>query len=151
MPILLVWIYVAWIIVLMGAVIAAYLPSLLAGVARRASAHGWRFQLALELLQLLDSSRSKMPRGQLATDFAQTLRVDYLELEQSLEALMRLHWIGQLADTAGDNKPRYVLLVDPDETFLEPLVGELLLDNTEATHKLWLRADWAKTRLREVL
>jgi membrane protein len=151
LPILLVWIYVAWIIVLMGAVIAAYLPSLLAGVARRASAHGWRFQLALELLQLLDKSRSSMPRGQLATNMAQSLRVDLLELEQSLEALCRLHWIGQLADAEGDNEARYVLLVDPDRTPIEPLVDELLLDKTDATRKLWSRAGWAETRLREVL
>ncbi|MDO9237439.1 MAG: YihY family inner membrane protein [Aquabacterium sp.] len=151
LPILLVWIYVAWIIVLMGAVIAAYLPSLLAGVARRASAHGWRFQLALELLQLLDKSRSSMPRGQLATNMAQSLRVDLLELEQSLEALCSLHWIGQLADAEGDNEARYVLLVDPDRTPIEPLVDELLLDKTDATRKLWSRAGWAETRLREVL
>ena len=151
LPILLVWIYVAWIIVLMGAVIAAYLPSLLAGVARRASAHGWRFQLALELLQRLDATRSGMPRGQLASDLAQSLRVELLELEQSLEALIRLHWIGQLADAEGDNEPRYVLLVDPDRTPLEPLVDELLLDKTDATGKLWSRAGWAETRLREVL
>jgi membrane protein len=151
LPILLVWIYVAWIIVLMGAVIAAYLPSLLAGVARRASAHGWRFQLALELLQQLDASRSNMPRGQLASDLAQSLRVDLLELEQPLEALIRLHWIGQLADAEGDNEPRYVLLIDPDRTALEPLVDELLLDKTETTRKLWSRAGWAETRLREVL
>ena len=39
-PILLVWIYMAWVIVLLGAVIAAYLPSLLAGVARRAPRAG---------------------------------------------------------------------------------------------------------------
>ncbi|MEY3871213.1 MAG: hypothetical protein RLZZ296_208 [Pseudomonadota bacterium] len=151
LPILLVWIYVAWIIVLMGAAIAAYLPSLLAGVARRASAHGWRFQLALELLQRLDSTRADMPRGQLASDLAQSLRVDLLELEQSLDALTRLHWIGQLADAAGDNEARYVLLVDPDRTPLEPLVDELLLDKTDATRKLWSRAGWAETRLREVL
>lgn len=151
LPILLVWIYVAWIIVLMGAVIAAYLPSLLAGVARRASAHGWRFQLALELLQRLDATRSSMPRGQLASDLAQFLRVDSLELEESLEALIRMHWIGQLADAEGDNEPRYVLLVDPDQTPLEPLLDELLLDNAEGTRKLWMRAGWAETRLREVL
>jgi membrane protein len=151
LPILLVWIYVAWIIVLMGAVIAAYLPSLLAGVARRASAHGWRFQLALELLHLLDTSRNSMPRGQLAVDMAQFLRVDLLELERSIEALIRLQWIGQLADTEEDNAPRYVLLVDPDRTPLEPLVNELLLDKTDATYKLYSRAGWAETRLREVL
>ncbi|MFT5036379.1 MAG: membrane protein, partial [Litorivivens sp.] len=46
---------------------------------------------------------------------------------------------------------RYVLLVDPDSTPLEPLVDELLLDKTDATRKLWSRAGWAETRLREVL
>lgn len=151
LPILLIWIYVAWIIVLMGAVIAAYLPSLLAGVGRRASAHGWRFQLALELLQQLDATRSSLPQGQRATYLAQALRVDLLELEQSLEALIRLHWVGQLADAEGDNEPRYVLLVDPDRTQLEPLVDELLLDKTDATLKLRSLAGWGETRLREVL
>jgi membrane protein len=151
LPILLVWIYMAWVIVLLGAVIAAYLPSLLAGVARRASARGWRFQLALELLQRLDITRHSMPRGQLASDLAHSLRVDLLELKQSMDALIRLNWIGQLADADEDNEPRYVLLVDPDGTALEPLVGELLLDKTDATRNLWTRAGWAETRLREVL
>ena len=45
-PILLVWIYIAWVIVLFGAVIAAYLPSLLSGVARRGGTPGWSLQLA---------------------------------------------------------------------------------------------------------
>jgi len=52
-PILLIWIYTAWVIVLLGAVIAAYLPSLLQGVRPRGRSHGLQLQLALEVLQKL--------------------------------------------------------------------------------------------------
>ena len=54
LPIMLIWIYVGWVIVLLGAVIAAYLPSLLSGVQRRVRAHGWQFLLAIEVLQQLE-------------------------------------------------------------------------------------------------
>ncbi len=57
-PILLVWIYLAWVIVLLGAVVTAYLPSLLSGIARRADTPGWSFMLALEMLQLLRQARA---------------------------------------------------------------------------------------------
>ena len=62
-PILLVWIYVAWVIVLFGAVIAAYLPSLLSGVARRGGTPGWPFQLAIEVLQHLAAARGTRVQG----------------------------------------------------------------------------------------
>jgi membrane protein len=69
-PILLVWIYIAWIIVLWGAVIAAYLPSLMAGTRRRATAHGWQFQLALEVLRELSRARGSPRRGLSAPQLA---------------------------------------------------------------------------------
>jgi membrane protein len=151
LPILLVWIYLAWIIVLMGAVITAYLPSLLAGVSRRGGAHGWQFQLALETLQNLEHSRDTVPRGMLASALAQQLRVDVLALEPVLDTLIQLEWVGQLVDSESDKASRFVLLVNPDRTTIEPLVDALLLDVTPGTLKLRTRAGWAETRLREVL
>ena len=151
LPILLVWIYLAWIIVLMGAVITAYLPSLLAGVSRRGAAHGWQFQLALETLQSLAHSRDTVPRGMPASALAQQLRVDVLALEPVLDTLIQLEWVGQLVDSESDKASRFVLLVNPDRTTIEPLVDALLLDVTPGTLKLRTRAGWAETRLREVL
>ncbi|RZJ18083.1 MAG: YihY family inner membrane protein [Haliea sp.] len=150
LPILLVWIYVAWIIVLMGAVIAAYLPSLLAGVARRGSAHGWHFQLAIEVLQQLDHQKDTARRGCDASSLANALQIDLLQLEPVLETLTGLDWVGQLADEE-DRESRYILLADPDRTPLEPLMQQLLLDKADSTLPLWTNAHWASLCLRDAL
>ena len=70
LPILLLWIYVAWVIVLLGAVVAAYLPSLLAGVSRRPGSPGWNFMLAIEVLQHLHHERNGVRHGLTATEMA---------------------------------------------------------------------------------
>ena len=150
LPILLVWIYVAWVIVLMGAVIAAYLPSLMAGVARRGGGHGWQFQLALELLQQLHRQRDAPNRGCGASSLAQALQVSVLQLEPALEALLGLDWIGQLVEE-GDEESRFILLADPDQTPLEPLMRQLLLDKVDSTLPLWTSARWSALTLRQVL
>ena len=150
LPILLIWIYVAWIIVLLGAVIAAYLPSLLAGVARRGGGHGWQFQLAIEVLQQLYAQREGARRGCGATTLAQALQVDVLQIEPALEALVALQWIGQLVQER-DLESRYILLADPDQTPLEPLLELLLLGKTESTLPLWTHANWGALSLRQVL
>ena len=151
LPILLVWIYVSWVIVLMGAVITAYLPSLLAGVSRRGSAHGWNFQLAIEMLQHLDKARSTPRMGMNAEQLADLLEVDMLQLEPVLETLVELDWVGQLNDAEGDSASRYLLLVDPDATLLEPLMQQLLLDRAPSVNKLWEKAGWPLLHLRDAL
>lgn len=150
-PILLLWIYVAWVVVLLGAVIAAYLPSLLSGVQRRVRAHGLQFQLALEVLQQLDAVRNTEVKGLAMTQLAALLRVDTLQLEPVLEALCQLDWIGLLQEEGEGAASRYVLLADPDATPLAALLNTLLLRQEDSTRNLWQNGRWSSMKLREAL
>ena len=155
LPILLVWIYVAWVIVLLGAVVAAYLPSLLAGVARRGTVAGWTFQLAVEVLQQLHRVRHQPLKGLRPSQLAQLLRVDGLQLAPVLEALTALDWVGQVNDAAVGEadvpESRYVLLANPGATPLAPLVQRLLLERSESLQPLWSKARLEGLLLEDVL
>ena len=151
LPILLVWIYVSWVIVLMGAVIAAYLPSLLAGVARRGAAHGWQFQLAIEVLQQLHVAHHSAYKGVSASQLAERLQVDVLQLEPVLETLLALDWAGQLDEAKVNTEARYLLMADPDSTRLEPLLERLLLDKSTSLSRFWSNGGWPQLRLRDAL
>jgi membrane protein len=150
-PILLVWIYIAWIIVLWGAVIAAYLPSLVKGRRRRATAHGWHFQLALEVLRELHGARASPRRGLSAPELARTLEVETLQLEAVLETLVGLDWIGRVNEVQDELDTRYILLADVQSTALEPLIRHLLLPPSEATEKLWRSGQLSAVYLKDVI
>jgi membrane protein len=151
LPILLVWIYMAWVIVLLGAVVAAYLPDLMAGTRRRATSHGWQFQLALEVLQQLHGARSSARRGMSATQLSETMQVDSRQLEPVLEALVQLDWIGRLNEVQDEAETRYILLADVQSTALEPLMRHLLLPASEATAKLWKSGQLSSVYLKDVV
>jgi membrane protein len=151
LPILLVWIYVAWIIVLLGAVIAAYLPSLLSGVRRRGGGHGWQFQLAVEVLQQLHRARAVGVKGLSGLQLARALQVDVLQLEPVLETLTEIDWAGRLSEVQDQLDARYVLLADPDATLLEPLILRLLLARADSVVNLWKNSQTSALMLRSVL
>jgi membrane protein len=150
-PILLVWIYIAWVVVLLGAVVTAYMPSLLQGPRRRGGGHGWQFQLALEALQHLERARSSARRGITATDLAQAMEVELLQLEPVLQTLVQLDWIGRLNELDDESETRYVMLADAKSTSLEPLMRHLLLQPTDATARLWSSGRLSSIYLHEVL
>ena len=145
----------AWVIVLLGAVVTAYLPSLLAGVARRGTVAGWTFQLAVEVLQQLHRVRHQPLKGLRPSQLAQLLRVDGLQLAPVLEALTALDWVGQVNDAAVGEadvpESRYVLLANPGATPLAPLVQRLLLERSESLQPLWAKARLEGLLLEDVL
>jgi membrane protein len=150
-PILLVWIYVAWVIVLLGAVTAAYLPSLLTGVARRGDTAGWPFQLAIETLQHLAGAQATPAKGLGAAELVARIKIDALQLAPVLETLVALDWIAPLAEEPANEDPRFVLLADPRSTSLEPLLMELLMPRTPPLDNLWQKGPLCMLRLQDAL
>lgn len=153
-PILLVWIYMAWSIVLIGAVLVANLPSLLSGISRDGRSVGWRFQLALEVLQRLNTARHANTHGLSLLQLCEVLKLDPLQLEEVLSTLVDLDWIARLSElTTSPNhmadEARFVLLADPHQTPLVPLMERLLLVRSVESQGLWMR--WQDLRLRDVL
>jgi membrane protein len=150
-PIFLVWIYLSWVIVLLGAVIAAYTPSLLSQVKRWPDTPGHRFQLGLALLKALASVQHAERKGYSAEALAALLRTDPLQIEPILEALVELDWVAHLNEPEADGGGRFVLLCDPDATPMAPLVERLLLKPDGVSDGFWSAAQLDRMTLRQSL
>jgi membrane protein len=139
-PIFLVWIYLSWLIILMGAVVAAYTPSLLSQVKRWPDSPGHRFALVLAMLKALYQVQQDAQRGLSAHQLAHRLKTDPLQIEPLVEVLRGLDWVGHLEETDGDRAGRIVLLCDPLRTPVAPLAGALLLRPDGVTSAFWQQA-----------
>jgi membrane protein len=147
-PIFLVWIYLGWVIVLLGAVIAAYAPSLQMRVVRRPATPGHRFVLALAILRELAAARRAQRHGLSMSELAQRLRTEPLQIEPILDRLVELDWAARL-DEAGAQ--RHVLLCEPAATPVAPLVAALLLDAQAEVGAFRERAGLESMMLEDVL
>jgi membrane protein len=147
-PIFLIWIYIGWVSVLLGAVIAAYAPSLQLRVKRWPDGPGARFQLAVAVLRELAQARAAGERGRSAGELAEALRTDPLQTEPIVDTLVAFDWVGRLEE-AGD--PRLVLLCEPSRTPAQPLLSQLLMEPSPTSRGLWRRAGFDTMTVQELL
>jgi len=137
LPIFLIWIFLSWLIVLQGAVVAAYAPSLLSRVKRWPDAPGHRFQMALALVKTLADVQHTDTAGYSSLRLAQMLRTDPLQIEPVIEVLVALDWVARLDEPELDDGGRFVLLCNPGR--------ELLL-----APDTWSQDFWRSARLDDI-
>jgi membrane protein len=147
-PTLLLWVYLVWVIVLLGAVIAAYAPTLSMHVVLRPPSPGQRFETAVALLGALEAARHTPQHGRTLEALAAELRTDPLQVEPLVDVLVEIGWVARLEE---DGSPRHVLLAEPAITRIEPLVDRLLLEPTARVQPFRRKAALADITLADVL
>jgi len=147
-PIFLLWIYLGWVIVLWGAVIAAYAPSLSMHIRRPPATPGHRFTLALAVIGELARAKQRAQHGLTLAELAAAISTDPLQVEPIVESLQALDWVARLDADAGQ---RLVLLVDPATTAARALVDAMLLEPSAAVRQFRERAGIERLMLSDVV
>jgi membrane protein len=147
-PIFLIWIYLSWVVVLLGAVVAAYAPVAGTQVARWPAGPGSRFHLGLAIVRALRHAKDEGATGLTSSELSKTLGTDPLQIDPLLDTLVGIDWVGRL-DESGE--ARYVLLADPARTPAEPGLAALLLEPAPDLGAFWKEARFDQLKLSDLL
>jgi membrane protein len=148
LPILLIWIYLGWVIVLLGALVAANAPGLLQGLLQRAPRPGLELGLALEVVRELWARQQRGAAGATDLALAQQLRTDPLQLSPVIEQLLAIDWVGRLEEGGAQ---RLVLLRNPTETLAAPLLQRMLAGREGPLQALWTVCAWESLTVAQLL
>lgn len=128
-PIFLMWVYLSWLVILVGASLVAILPSLRRRSWNTTDYCGANFLNAISLLSLLWQSRTEVPSGLNLHQITLHLKQDPSKLNNLLKTLKTK---GYVVNTLDKEDERWVLSCDPAITPVGPLIDLLLLDRNQA-------------------
>ncbi|KRC82931.1 ribonuclease BN [compost metagenome] len=125
LPIFLLWIYLSWLAVLLGATLASSAPLIRLGRWEINRYPGASFVDALDALRALRKAQATRPSGLSANALASQLRLHQDELNEVLESLSAM---GLATRSPEDN---WMLTCDARETSMAPVVDRFLLDRSQ--------------------
>ncbi len=125
LPVFLIWVYLSWLGVLLGALWAANMPAIRINRIELTPSPGGAFIESILLMQALDQARDATPPGCPSIDLMHSLRIRYDTLAGLLETLSEL---GMVANTQWQGQDRWVLACNPETKSLGPLFDHLAID-----------------------
>ncbi len=125
LPIFLLWIYLSWLAILMGAVTAASLPLIRLGRWETHREPGARLIDAVGVLHLLHQAQGGNPPDRSTGHLASHLRLHFEELNTVLESLAAIGYVARTQDN------RWILSCQADATPLSPLFDRFVLDRNQ--------------------